>query len=131
MGIFDLFSSKSEREKLSHLKNLVALAISDGKVEKSELVALAAICRREGLTESNLKKCFESPESISFVAPNDDKTKIVYLKDMVCLMMCDGNINEKEFAICKLTAEALGFKHEVIDAMILDIIEELKLTIKK
>ena len=131
MGLFDLFTSKSDREKLSHLKTLVALAVSDGKVEKSELLALATICRREGLTESDLKKCFENPDSISFVAPNDDKTRIVYLKDMVCLMMCDGNINENEFAICKLTAEALGFKHEVIDAMILDIIEELKLTIKK
>ena len=131
MSIFDLFRVKSEREKLSHLKTLVALAVADGKVEKSELAAIATICRREGLTDADLKRCLDNPESISFVAPSDDKTKLEHLKDMVCLMMCDGNINENEFAVCKLTAEALGYKHEVIDAMILAIIEDLKSAINK
>ena len=130
MGIFDLFRSKSERQKLSHLKALVALSLADGTVEKSELAAIAAICQREGISESDLKKCLENPESIDFVPPTDHATKVRYLQDMVCLMMCDGNIDDNEFAVCKLTAEALGFRHEIIDAMILDIIAELQKTIK-
>ncbi len=41
-------------------------------------------------------------------------------------MMCDGNIDDLELALCKATAIALGFKHEVIDAMIMDIIADIK-----
>ena len=37
MGIFDFFSSNEERVQLSHLRNLVALMLADGKIEKAEL----------------------------------------------------------------------------------------------
>ena len=40
--------------------------------------------------------------------------------------MSDGDINDEEIALCKLFAESLGFRKEVIDVMIIDIIKELK-----
>lgn len=126
MGIFDFFSSKAKRTKLSHLKNLVALSMADGKVEKSELAAIAAVCSREGLTEDDFQKCLNNPDSINFVPPTDDKTRLRYIQDMVLLMMSDGDIDENEMLVCKLTAEALGYKHEVIDAMLIGIISDLK-----
>ena len=45
---------------------------------------------------------------------------------MVYLMMADGNIDDNEVMVCKITAEMLGFKHEVIDAIVFDTIEEIK-----
>lgn len=126
MSIFDFFSSRNKEAKLSHLKNLVVLSMADGKVDKSELAAIAAICSREGLTEDDFRKCLNNPQSIDFVPPKDNITRVRYLKDMVLLMMSDGNVDENELLVCKLTAEALGFKHEVIDAMLFDIIAEIK-----
>ena len=67
MGIFDFFNSNNDREKLSHLKALVALSLADGKLEKAELAAIAAVCQREGLTDADLKKCIDDLEkNISF-----------------------------------------------------------------
>lgn len=126
MGIFNFFSSKEKRAKLSHLKSLLTLSLADGKIEKSELAAIAAVCSREGLTDSDLQRCIENPGSIDFVPPTDDLTRFQYLKDMVLLMMCDGNIDKNEFVLCKLTAETLGFKPKVIDAMVLEIINDFK-----
>ncbi len=126
MGIFNFFSSKSDKQKLSHIKSLIALAMADGKVEKSELAAIAAVCSREGIEESEIKNLLDNPESVDFVPPTDHQTKVQYLKDMCALMMIDGNIDKNEVVVCKLTAEALGFRHEVIDAMVSDIIDELK-----
>jgi uncharacterized tellurite resistance protein B-like protein len=126
MGIFDFFSSKSDKQKLSHIKSLIALAMADGKVEKSELAAIAAVCSREGIDESEIKKLLDNPDSVDFVPPTDHMTKVQYLKDMCALMMIDGNIDKNEVVVCKLTAEALGFRHEVIDAMVKDIIDDLK-----
>ncbi len=126
MGIFNFFTSKSDKQKLSHIKSLIALAMADGKVEKSELAAIAAVCSREGVTESELKNLLENPKSVNFTPPTDHRTKVMYLKDMCRLMMIDGNIDENEVLVCKLTAESLGFRHEVIEAMVVDIIEEIK-----
>ena len=126
MGIFNFFSSKSDKQKLSHIKSLIALAMADGKVEKSELAAIAAVCSREGVSESEIQNLLENPDTVDFVPPTDHQTKVQYLKDMCALMMIDGNIDKNEVVVCKLTAEALGFRHEVIDAMVADIIEEIK-----
>ena len=126
MGFIDLFKSRESREKLSHLKNLVMIAFADGKLEDNEVAALTTVMTREGLTPSDLEKCIKNPNSIKFFPPKAPEQRVNYLKDMVLLMMCDGDIDERELTICKVTAIALGFRHEVIDAMITDIIEEIK-----
>lgn len=126
MGLIDLFKSRESREKLSHLKTLVAVAFADGKLENREMAALAAVMAREGLKTSDLERCIKNPKGIKFLPPETHEKQILYLRDMVLLMMCDGDIHEREFALCKATAIALGFRHEVIDAMIMDTIEDIK-----
>lgn len=126
-----MFRSNSDKKKLGHLKALLALALADGKLEKDELAAIATICQRENISEADLKKCLEDPKSVDTILPTDHDTKVKYLKDMVLLMMCDGDINKNEILVCKLTAEVLGFRHEVIDAMLKDIIDDLKRDLAK
>ena len=126
MSFIDLFKFRESREKLSHLKNLVAVAFADGKLEDNEMAALATVMARDGLTPSDLERCIKKPKGIKFLPPETPVQRVVYLKDMVLLMMCDGNIDDKELALCKATAIALGFKHEVIDTMIMDIIADIK-----
>ena len=108
------------------MKNLVAVAFADGKLEKTEIAALATIMARDGLTPADFERCVKNPESIKFLPPESPEQRVVYLRDMVLLMMCDGDIDDRELALCKATAIALGFKHEVIDAMIIDIIADIK-----
>ena len=126
MGFFDLFRSKSEREKLSHIKGLIALALADGKIEDNELAAIVAVCTREGVDEKEFRKLLNDPDSVKFVVPKDEEKKMLYLKDMICMMMCDGEIHENEFVLCKLVAESLGYPHEVVDALVLRVINEIK-----
>ena len=130
MGFFDLFRSKSEREKLSHIKGLIALALADGKIEDNELAAIVAVCTREGVDEKEFRKLLNDPDSVKFVVPKDEEKKMLYLKDMICMMMCDGEIHENEFVLCKLVAESLGYPHEVVDALVLRVINELKSEMK-
>ena len=126
MSFIDLFKSRESREKLSHLKNLVAVAFADGKLEDNEMATLATVMARDGLTPSDLERCIKNPKGIKFLPPETPGQRAVYLKDMVLLMMCDGDIDDRELALCKATAIALGFKHEVIDAMIMYIIADIK-----
>ena len=127
MGLFDLFRSKSKNEKYGHLQSLVALALSDGKLSEAEKEAIELICQREGLAPNDLKKAIsEVRYDAEHVFPSDNETKVRYLMDMVALMMVDGDINANEFVICKVAARAMGYREEVIDAMIQDIINGMK-----
>lgn len=126
MGLLDLFKSRESREKLCHLRNLVAVAVADGYIEKKEMAALAMIMSRDGLTPSDFERCINNPHSIKAFIPESYEKKVEYLTDMCVLMMCDGHIDEREMAICKLTASALGFPHEIIDEIVHNYIEEAK-----
>ena len=131
MSLLDLFKSDEQRRKLSHLRNLVAVAFADGKLDNRETAMLATIMSHHGLNSSELKRCLNDPKGIKFVPPKDDYTKLCYLQDMVLLMMCDGHIDEKEMIIWKATAIGLGYKKEVIDALILDTIKDMRQRMKE
>ena len=126
MSFFDLFKFREEREKLSHLKNLVAVAFADGKLEENEMAALAAVMDSRGISPEYLERCINNPKGIKAVKPKSPEQSLEYLKDMVFLMICDGNINEREMSICKHTAISLNFEPEEIDDLIFEIISDLK-----
>lgn len=125
MSFFDLFKSRENREKLSHLKNLVAIAYADGKLEKSELAAIAVVMEARGINPDYLERCIKNPKGIDFVIPESYEKRLEYVKDMVFLMMVDGSIHEREMNICKLTAAFLGIGPEIINDMVSEIISNL------
>lgn len=126
MAFFGLFKSQAEKERLSHIKNLIALSMADGIVQNNELAAIAAVAAREGVSPEKVKELLSKPEKTNLVVPESDDKKLQYLKDMVLLMMSDGDIDDNEMTLCKICAQAYGYKHEVIDVMLLDIIAEIK-----
>jgi len=104
----------------------VAVAMADGKFQKSEAAALATVMAREGLTPADLERCIKNPHSIDFVPPTSEKKRIECLHDMVILMMCDGHIDDNEIALCKSAALALGYKPEVVEAIMLKVIADVE-----
>lgn len=126
MNFLNLFTSRSKKIKLAHLKRLLAVAVADGVIQESEKRTLSLIMVREGLTSSDFERCLKKPESIKMIAPDTIAQKQIYLRDMVHLMMVDGDIDKNEMLVCKLTAVELGYRPEIIDKIIIDIIEDIK-----
>ena len=128
MGILDLFKTndKSKQEKFGHLKVLLALALADGQVGDAEANVIAVICQREGISDSDVKRCINNPDAVKSRLPKDHETKVKYLKDMILLMICDGDINKDELVLCKAMAQTLGLSKETIDELFLDFIKEAK-----
>lgn len=126
MSFFDLFMSKSEKERLSHLRNLISVAAIDGKIEESEMNILAKVASREGMSEYEFRRCLENPGSVKFVVPNSDEKCRQFLLDLVVMMMVDGDIDEKEIELCKVIAVGLGYKPEVVHALILGLIVKVR-----
>lgn len=57
--------------------------------------------------------------------PTDEDTKLDYLRDMVALMMIDGELDEQEMAMCKVYAMMLGYRSSIVDGMIAGIVDTL------
>lgn len=119
---------KKDEQRLGQLKNLVMLATADGRFTDSELAVLLAVASRENITPEEFNKVMEDPDSITIELPEDEDTKLAYLRDMVAMMMVDGELDEQELAICKLYAMALGYRGSIVDGMIAGVIDQLDAT---
>lgn len=115
----------NEQQRLGQLKNLVMLASADDKFTDSELAVLIAVASRENITPEEFNKVLEDPDSVPITLPEDEDTKLAYLRDMVAMMMVDGELDEQELAICKVYAIALGYRTSIVDGMIAGVIDNL------
>lgn len=123
MKIKELFDSRDKKKRLSHIINLVILACSDGSLDKSEMDLIFQIGIKGGLTPDELNRIFSRPDSINFHPPESYRERIEQLYDMVLVMMADGEIYENEMRVCKTISIKLGFKPQIIDKMVNNIIK--------
>lgn len=114
-----------DQQRLGQLKNLVMLASADERFTDSELAVLLAVASRENITPDEFNKVIEDPDSVKIELPEDEETKLSYLRDMVAMMMVDGELDEQELAICKIYAMALGYRSSIVDGMIAGVIDNL------
>lgn len=118
-------NNPQDQQRLGQLKNLVMLAAADGRVTDSELAVLLAVASREDITPDDFNRVIENPDSVTIELPEDEDTKLAYLRDMVAMMMVDGELDEEELAICKVYAMALGYRGSIVDGMIAGVIDNL------
>lgn len=118
-------NKSQEQQRLGQLKNLVMLASADERITDSEMAVLLAVASRENITSDEFNKVIDDPESVNITLPEDEDTKLAYLRDMVAMMMIDGELDEEELAICKLYAMALGYRGSIVDGMIAGVIDSL------
>jgi len=121
-----LFKSQKEKERLSHVKTLLALAYADGKLEKNEITAIASFAAREDVDVEEVQKMLDGKDKVKFIPPQSEEDKVQYLHDLVLLMIADGNINEKEYALCKAVADQFGYREEAIEILLKKIIEDIQ-----
>ena len=114
-----------DKQRLGQLKNLVMLASADENVTDSEMAVMIAVASREDITPEEFNKVMDDPDSVKIELPEDEETKLAYLRDMVAMMMIDGELDEHEMAICKLYAMALGYRGSIVDGMIAGVIDML------
>lgn len=122
MKAVELFDSRDKKKRLSHMRNLMILGFADGQLSNQERDLIFNIGLRSGLTPDELTRIQQRPGSIKYFPPESYRERIEQLYDLVLVMMVDGEIHKNELAICKGLAVNLGFRHEIIDKMVLNTI---------
>lgn len=125
MGLQELFESYDKSKRKSHFKNLLAMAMADGKIENVEFDYIMQLANKCYMSEDEIKRVIQNPAAIAFVAPKTDRERFDQLYDLVTVMLVDGDINQRELTLCKTFAMRLGFRTAIIDKMIEDIIHNV------
>ena len=136
-----LFFARKRRAKLLHAKNMILIAAADSEIKDEEMIIMHNILNRLNISHDTFKRALYELDrdskisikgdvlylsrdvitSIEVVPVQDLKEKIRILLDYVMVMMSDGNINDKEIAICDAIAKKMGLPRTMVDACIRDI----------
>jgi uncharacterized tellurite resistance protein B-like protein len=118
MGVQELFESYDKRKRKSHFKNLLAVALADGKMENVEFDFILHLAEKCYMSEKEVKRVIEHPDAITFLQPQTEREKFDQLYDLVTVMLIDGEISDKEMTLCKTFAMRMGYRTQVIDDLI-------------
>ena len=109
---------KEKKIKLEHFKNLVAVAWADGHFDKEELKLLTERAEDFGLEKTDVDKVMTEADTLKFQVPLNDYDKEEQLADVVYMSMVDGDVHQKEYAMCLGIAERLDLDKKYLDKII-------------
>ena len=122
MGLFNVFRNNEIDKNKSHIKNLLEVAIADGKLDESELELVISIAGKFDITKGEVMEIKENPLEIKFNPPSSYSAKIKLMEDLVKIMMADKSIDESEVKICKELALKLKIAPVIVDDIIASIL---------
>lgn len=118
-------NNREKSKDFSHIKNLLAIAAADGNVDDDEKKLIFNIAARAGLTPEELKSIFLNPDRIDLVLPIDENEKFNQLKELVYVMISDGEINPMENSLCNFFASKLGYNSNTIEDIIQSVLQDV------
>lgn len=117
MGLFSFFKKDKSKEK-SHLKSLMDMAMADGEIDKFEYEYLLTIATKLGISKAELDALKDGKQDFEYKSPSSKKESFKQLYELICMMMIDGEIHNKEMRMCGVFAKKLGFSPTYIEELV-------------
>lgn len=117
------FHLKKEQKRLlnrSILHNLYLIAKADGELTEEELNLLLEVAFNLSQSQEDISMVLDHKLPDIFTIPEDPEERWFSLKNLVFMMIIDGEISEVEYDLCLKYAEAAGLGEEEIE----DILDE-------
>ena len=117
----------SKNTRLAHIVNLLCVAGIDGNITDEERNTVIKIAENLGLTEDDFDLCIEiwkktDENEYETIVPEDDDDKLEYLKNLVLVMMVDGEIDDNERKYIAGLAEQFGYEGEDAVNQLIDMV---------
>ena len=108
----------TQQKKLSFFQNLVLVAAADGQLSVDESDLLLQIGNKLGLKPEQAMPIADNLRVLSFIVPEDGLQRTLELQTLVQMMMQDGDIDVREYALCQEYAARIGFSKGILDDMV-------------
>lgn len=118
MGLFNIFYQNENQKNKSYIKNLLEVAIADGKLDDAELELVISIAANFDISMDEVMEIKDNPQSIEFSPPSSYSAKVKLLEDLVKIMIADKEIDENEVNFCKELAIKLNIAPVIVDDLI-------------
>ncbi len=112
----DLLDSRQKR--LYFFQNLLLVATADGYLDEQEGNFLLQIGEQLDLTAEDVAPLIDNLNLLSFVIPETGIERTFELQTLVLLMVEDGQIDEREYALCLEYATRIGYGPAFLDDLI-------------
>ncbi|GEO04848.1 hypothetical protein AAE02nite_25120 [Adhaeribacter aerolatus] len=108
----------TQQKKLSFFQNLILVAAADGILENDESQFLLDIGDKLGLAPEDVMPIADNLDVLTFIIPADGMQKTMELQTLVQMMLEDGKIHDREYALCLEYSHRIGYGKDILDDMI-------------
>ena len=121
----------TKETKMGHIMNLVSIASADGDISEVEQNFIYSVAQDLGLTDEEFVQCLKkwsetNEEDIKLGSPRTIEDRFAFIKNMVLLMMLDGEISDSERKYIANVADRWGLDgEESVDDIITIVMAEL------
>lgn len=108
MSIITRFLSTIVEPQFKLARDLMSMAVADGKITDEEKTAIADICQLEGVDENTLLDSLQKkPDDISEEMPPTRKAKEDYLRSLIVLIGADADSAPQEIYLFQIIASRM------------------------
>ena len=100
--------------KKNHIKNLLALAKSDGHMHPKEEILLYKIAKRYGLKDRQVKALIDVNEKFEVNVPDNHNDRMNLLYDLILMVYADEVVDKHEIQFCEVVVTNFGMKKELV-----------------
>ena len=105
------------QKKLAFFQNIILLAVADKELDESESNLLLHIGNRLGLSAEDVMPMVDNLGVLSFIIPEEGMQKTMELQTLVQMMTQDGQVDDREYALCLEYANRIGYSKDILDDM--------------
>lgn len=110
----------------SHMKNLIEMAMVDGRYDDREADLLKKLAKKYKVSKEELNNIQDKPDNIVFEIPEKKVPKFSQLHDLVEMMVVDKYVDKREMELCSIFAKKMGYNEMLIDEILAITVENIK-----
>ena len=118
--VIEVYQDK-RKEQLRHVgifQNLYLIAAADGNIEEAEQQFLLDVAHKLGLTQWDIDAVIKAYPNLDFVIPEEKEEGWYSLKNLVYMMIVDGEIEATEYQLCVEFAQRIGEGPQAIEKIL-------------
>lgn len=112
----DLLDTRQKR--LYFFQNLLLVATADDYLDEQEGDFLVQLGDQLGLSAADVEPIIENLSVLSFIIPGTGLERTFELQTLVLMMMEDGHVDQREYALCLDYATRIGYGRAILDDLI-------------
>jgi uncharacterized tellurite resistance protein B-like protein len=113
------FEHQRSTFKKSYMRNLIALATVDGRLDEGEIALILKIGKARGLKEWQIQTLLDEDHSrFEIFLPDAVNNRMNLLYDFMQIIYADGLVSADEVSFIRVTLEKFNFRTEIADHLI-------------